>query len=542
MQNNYKKWEVWVNGIAKESLGKILGPTILESLEDEKSVYDFILKGNASPLFWLDKSEFREKLILSQPHDRINSLADFLGISGSSDNPWEDIQGAWPRRKIEFCAYFKIDVVEEDEEAVEHSVFDKVNPSYSLFPHQDIAARKLYDYTKFGSERVVLHMPTGSGKTRTTMTYLCRRLADKKIKIIWIADTSELCLQASAEFEKAWGFLGDRPVDICRLWGGVGDRITDIEDTFSGIIIASIQTLTRQLNFTEGYRERLAPLQNNLEVIVFDEAHKAVADTYKTALELLQGDNVNLQLIGLTATPGRGSEDEDLKLAEYFLGNKIRLSIPGYDSPVTYLIEEEYLAEPKFKWLEFENDCDEMPSSLKHFLNADPTAMENSALLKHLGKDVERNTVIRRALYELCNKEHDRILYFAPSVENSENMALIMSSHGFTAYSITDRTSPGDRRRWINEYLSDSTGKIVLCNYGVLTTGFDAPRTSAAFIARPTKSLVLYSQMVGRAIRGKKAGGNSSAEIYTVIDRELPGFDHPKSAFDNWEDQWAYNH
>ena len=71
-----------------------------------------------------------------------------------------------------------------------------------------------------------------------------------------------------------------------------------------------------------------------------------------------------------------------------------------------------------------------------------------------------------------------------------------------------------------------------------MTTGFDAPRTSAVLVARPTKSLVLYSQMVGRAIRGVKAGGNEKAEVVTVVDYQLPGFGSVADAFKNWEDVW----
>ena len=78
----------------------------------------------------------------------------------------------------------------------------------------------------------------------------------------------------------------------------------------------------------------------------------------------------------------------------------------------------------------------------------------------------------------------------------------------------------------------------VLFNYGVLTTGFDAPKTSAAIIARPTKSLVLYSQMVGRIIRGEKVDGTKEAEIWTVVDQQLPGFRDISEAFWNWEDVW----
>ena len=79
---------------------------------------------------------------------------------------------------------------------------------------------------------------------------------------------------------------------------------------------------------------------------------------------------------------------------------------------------------------------------------------------------------------------------------------------------------------------------MVLCNYGVLTTGFDAPGISAALIARPTRSLVLYSQMIGRAIRGPRSGGNREAEIISVVDPRLPGFGDIAEAFENWEDIW----
>ena len=82
---------------------------------------------------------------------------------------------------------------------------------------------------------------------------------------------------------------------------------------------------------------------------------------------------------------------------------------------------------------------------------------------------------------------------------------------------------------------------MVMFNYGVLTAGFDAPRTRCVIIARPTTSLVLYSQMAGRAMRGPRAGGNRTAEIMTVADTYLPGFGSVTDAFTNWEDLWSNN-
>ena len=100
--------------------------------------------------------------------------------------------------------------------------------------------------------------------------------------------------------------------------------------------------------------------------------------------------------------------------------------------------------------------------------------------------------------------------------------------------------SATERARLIAPGKDDTPEPQLLCNYGVLTTGFDAPRTSAALIARPTKSLVLYSQMVGRVIRGPRVGGNPAAEIVTVLDHNLPGFGSVAQAFTNWEDVWKH--
>ena len=80
--------------------------------------------------------------------------------------------------------------------------------------------------------------------------------------------------------------------------------------------------------------------------------------------------------------------------------------------------------------------------------------------------------------------------------------ARTLTAIGVKARLITADTDARSRRRTIREFRTASVTPIILCNYGVLTAGFDAPGTSACVIARPTKSLVLYSQMVGRATRG----------------------------------------
>lgn len=72
----------------------------------------------------------------------------------------------------------------------------------------------------------------------------------------------------------------------------------------------------------------------------------------------------------------------------------------------------------------------------------------------------------------------------------------------------------------------------------MLTTGFDAPSTNVAIIARPTNSLTLFSQMVGRATRGVAAGGNEFSDVFYIKDT-LPGMIDMVKAFSYWDDAWA---
>jgi superfamily II DNA or RNA helicase len=77
----------------------------------------------------------------------------------------------------------------------------------------------------------------------------------------------------------------------------------------------------------------------------------------------------------------------------------------------------------------------------------------------------------------------------------------------------------------------------ILINYGVLSTGFDAPNLNSLIMARPTNSIVLYSQIVGRALRGKNNGGNDTNKIITIKDNMI-GFPDPNFMFSYWNEFW----
>jgi superfamily II DNA or RNA helicase len=404
--------------------------------------------------------------------------------------------------------------------------------SYPLFDYQQRASGAVSHQLRSPPYRVLLHMPTGSGKTRTAMSVICDHLRNKLDTIVvWVAHSEELCDQAADEFIKAWLALGNRKVQLHRFWG---PHDLTLESFHDGILVAGLSKLIR---FAERNFARLGQLGARCSLVIIDEAHQSVAPEYSQVLEALLIHHAETALLGLSATPGRTWNDiaADEKLAIFFSRRKVSLSIPGFANPVDFLVQEGYLAKAEFQSLFYQGGAKLSPTDLQK-LQASLDVPE--AILQRFGEIELRNLAIVTKLEELA-KRHQRIIVFAASVPHAHLLATVLLARKHDAVAVTTRTSNLDRSRHIDRFKSDAEGTMIICNYGVLTTGFDAPRTSCAVIARPTKSLVLYSQMVGRAIRGPKAGGNAQAEIVTVVDQDLPGFGTVAAAFANWEDIWT---
>ena len=159
-------------------------------------------------------------------------------------------------------------------------------------------------------------------------------------------------------------------------------------------------------------------------------------------------------------------------------------------------------------------------------------------ILESLSMSQQYITAVLKSIIELLDSGKCRILVFAATVDHAKVLAAILAQKKIQALVVTGETPLRIRDRSITKFKSTDRDPMVLLNFGVLTTGFDAPKADAVVIARLTKSLVLYSQMVGRAIRGPKAGGTETCEIVSVIDPALPGFGDISEAFLNWEDIW----
>ncbi len=523
----------------EESIQMILGKNALDAIIalDASIVTPSKLRGLISELY-----EATE-LLLNK--DKRNVLFDILPLNeakklsliygSDTAEPYEFLKAKNIRKNTnEFLALLSFFEIEEVESFTrEVKPFTKEAPCvYSLFAHQRRAVREIEDIFRSPKKRCILHMPTGSGKTRTTMNIICNHLRENEPSVvIWLADSEELCEQAAEEFEKSWANLGDRNLSVYRYWG---DKKIGDDELYDGLLVAGLSKLYSLLKKSIN---DFSYISSRTDLVVFDEAHRSVAKTFKLIVDsLVLLKKPNPPLLGLTATPGRtwDEPDEDVKLSHLYYKQKVMLKVDGYENPISYLVKQEYLANVQYRSL-FSNSGIELTDA--DFNSISISTDIPKKILYLLADDHLRNIKIINEIERLA-KNHKRIIFFATTVEHSNLIASLLKIRNYNASSVTGETGSILRESLINEFKDTTEAVRIICNFGVLTTGFDAPRTSAALIARPTKSLVLYSQMVGRAIRGVKAGGNKNAEIVTVIDHKLPGFSSVASAFENWEDIW----
>jgi superfamily II DNA or RNA helicase len=157
----------------------------------------------------------------------------------------------------------------------------------------------------------------------------------------------------------------------------------------------------------------------------------------------------------------------------------------------------------------------------------------NENVLKKLAVNRKRNEL----LVELLKREIESgrpAVVFTCSRSHAALLAAWLNLKGIRAAYVDCEMEREDRGQVIRRY---KLGEIdVLFNFGVLTTGFDAPRTRTVVVARPTTSVVLYAQMIGRALRGPLMGGGEKSRLIDVRDNfeKFGGVDAVYAVFDEY--------
>lgn len=336
-----------------------------------------------------------------------------------------------------------------------------------LRPYQqaaiDATRRQLEQYAS-----TVVVLPTGLGKT----VFAAKLIAEwDRGNTLFLAHTKELIAQAADKLGAELGYrpgveMGTQAVELDTLWqGGLS-------------IVGSVQTMYGDRRL-EKYR------RHPFGLIVIDECHHSTSATYKKVVNHFRELNPNLKVVGITATPNRS---DGTALGLMFESVAYQMSINdaidgGWLVPVAQefvVVDSLTLDEVKTKRNEF-GEADFAPGQLEEVMVQEE--MLHKLAVPTLDKVGDRPTLI-----------------FTASVRHAHELAAVLNRYRpDSATAVDGGTDPEKRKEIVRDF---AAGKVqFLCNCAVLTEGFDAPACAAVVMGRPTKSLTLYTQMLGRGLR-----------------------------------------
>lgn len=328
---------------------------------------------------------------------------------------------------------------------------------FNLRDYQTDAENKIRIAMGNGKKSILLHAPTGSGKTAIASDII-KKVHDNGKKALFLANRRELVNQAKTTLE-SFG------LDCGVIMAGVESKLD------AQVQIASVQTYVRRMDLME---LQFNKWWHEADLVIVDEAHGSISPSFQKILKSYGDESF---VLGLTATPcrtdGRG-------LGEFY--DEIVSTIN-----VAALIEQNYLV------------------PVRYFTPSTPD-LEGIRTVggdfdkKELGKRVNKTKLVGDIYDNWSRICPDRpTIIFATNVKHSINIAEDFSRNGVSIAHIDAKTSPEEREETLMVLKS---GKLqVITNVGILCEGFDFPKASCIILARPTKSLGLYIQMAGRGLR-----------------------------------------
>ena len=308
-----------------------------------------------------------------------------------------------------------------------------------------------------GITRQLVSMPVGSGKTVAFATLA----KDLNCRTLIIAHREELIRQASDKFQ------------ICWPEASVGIVMADSDEVHAQVVIASIQTACRE--------KRLAALKAcSFQLMVVDEAHHAVSDSYRSVIEELgfMGSDPSKLLVGVTATPGRGDKQT--------LGGVFQEVV--FERSISAMIKGGYLSDIKGKRVLTKTSLSGVHTRAGDFIESELSEIINTP---------QRNNLVVEGYQEYATGR--KAVAFCCDVAHSKDLKEAFQDAGIAAAAVYGDMEKDERRDILSRF---SKGELqVVCNCQILTEGYDEPSISCILMARPTKSLGLYTQCIGRGTR-----------------------------------------
>jgi DNA repair protein RadD len=327
-----------------------------------------------------------------------------------------------------------------------------------LRTYQDAVIARYETAVINGIKRIIIVAPTGSGKTVIIAEIVKRAVAASK-RVVFLAHRDELLTQASDKL-KAFGVVA-----------GIIKSGRDRDQRPQALVqICGIQTLHARAIRAQSME--LPPA----EIVIIDEAHHCRAMTYQAILEAYP----NAIVIGLTATPCRGDGRGLGNVFETMIEAPQISELIKMNPPCLVPVRIFAPAPPDLRGVPVATTGDYVLGQLESRMDTDQLVGDFVEHWKKYAQD--RRTIV-----------------FAVGVAHSVHLRDELIKEGIRAEHIDGKTPQDEREAIIARFTSGETA--VICNVGVFTEGFDSPDVGCIALVRPTRSLGLFRQMIGRGLR-----------------------------------------
>ncbi|EKM25144.1 DEAD/DEAH box helicase [Vibrio sp. HENC-03] len=341
---------------------------------------------------------------------------------------------------------------------------------YTLRPYQADSVKAVIHYFRKHSTPAVIVLPTGAGKSLVIAELA--RLA--KGRVLVLAHVKELVEQNHAKYE-GYGLKGSI------FSAGLGRKETDQQ-----VVFASVQSVVRNLD----------SFKNQFSLLVIDECHRVPDEktsSYQKVITHLRELNPGIKVLGLTATPYRLGMGW---IYQYHTRGQVRTEESRFfrdcifELPIRYLLDENFLTPARMM------DAPVLSYDFSQLKPANTGRYKEAEMDMVIDKAKRATPQIVEQIIQYAN-ERKGVMVFAATVRHAQEIHGLLPE-GETAIVIGDTPTP-ERDAIIQSFKNREIKYLV--NVSVLTTGFDAPHVDLIAILRPTESVSLYQQIVGRGLR-----------------------------------------